>query len=88
MSLRRTKNSNLQTQLDAWVAALTAVSALAMHSPERLAACVDFCRTFVTADVEEDDVQYFANNIATDEVNALSFKVFDVFTGIFRVTDS
>lgn len=83
MALRRTKNANLQTQLDAWVAALTAVSALPMDSPERLVACVEFCRTFVASDVEEDDVQYFANNIATDEVVWLWFYfLIEVLSGI------
>jgi hypothetical protein len=66
----KTKNQNLQKALDKWVSMVDAALGEEVGSRRREVAIQVFTRTFVPADVEEEDIQHFSGNLMSDEVRA------------------
>lgn len=63
-----TRNRNLAAQLNTWVQQIDQAMSQPVGSRERLAAIINFCRTFVPSDVSEADMIHYANTLAEDEV--------------------
>jgi hypothetical protein len=85
-----TKNANLQKALEKWVHMVDAALKEEAGSRRREVAIQVFVRTFVPADVEEEDIVHFSNNLISDEVRRVHFRWYvdeqlGYLAGIFRI---
>jgi len=67
----KTKNEQLQIALDNWSTAIAKAFSLPNPSAARTDAILDFVRTFVPLDVEEDDIDHFSNSLSMDDVSMI-----------------
>ncbi len=67
--MTKTKNENLQAQLESWSAAIAVAFSQPNPSAARTDAILDFVRTFVPLDVTEDDIDHFSNALSMDDVS-------------------
>jgi hypothetical protein len=72
MTTKITTNSNLQERLVSWVSLIETSVLLPSPSKERNEAIYAFVTQFVPKDVEQEDINYFANNLTTDDVRILT----------------
>ncbi len=64
----KTKNEQLQLALDTWAVTIAAAFNLSNPSAARTDAIIDFCRSFVPLDTEEEDIDHFSGLLNTDDV--------------------
>eukprot|EP00598_Pedospumella_elongata_P007950 CAMPEP_0184985392 /NCGR_PEP_ID=MMETSP1098-20130426/14091_1 /TAXON_ID=89044 /ORGANISM="Spumella elongata, Strain CCAP 955/1" /LENGTH=133 /DNA_ID=CAMNT_0027509477 /DNA_START=53 /DNA_END=454 /DNA_ORIENTATION=- len=65
--MTKTKNENLQAQLESWSVAIAVAFSQPNPSAARTDAILDFVRTFVPSDVTEDDIDHFSNALSMDD---------------------
>ena len=69
-----TTNSALQEHLQKWVELVDIAVGHPNPSVARTDVIMTFCRSFVPADVTEDDVTHFSGNLASDDEYFLSMQ--------------
>lgn len=67
-NLIKTKNNNLQNQLNEWIEICQEINLLELNSNERNNKIKEFCIKFVPRDITIEECNEYANNIAGDEV--------------------
>lgn len=86
MTTKITTNKNLQERLVSWVALIEKSVLLPSPSKERNEAIYEFVTEFVPKDVEQEDINYFANNLTTDEVRiSYSYYVINIYLFSFII---
>lgn len=68
MSLKRTKNQNLQNQLNEWIEKCNEINILELNSIERRNKINEFCLSFVPRDVTTEECEGYAESLISDEV--------------------
>ena len=74
--MTKTKNENLQAQLESWSAAIAVAFSQPNPSAARTDAILDFVRTFVPSDVTEDDIDHFSNALSMDDVSRCRYELY------------
>lgn len=63
---KRTQNVKMQAQLDAWCKRIDEVDGLSPGSDEWKTGVLEFCKSFVPLDLDEDDMKHFSEGLASD----------------------
>ena len=74
----KTRSSGLQLCLQRFAELSEAALALNNPSRERTDAILTFCRSFVPVGCSEDDIDHFAGNLSSDEVDSIKH-LFGIF---------
>ncbi len=69
--ITKTKNENLQRQLDQWVELIDFCNNAS--GEEKIAAARRFAESFVPIDIDTADLDYFAGNLVNDQVIIYSY---------------